>query len=120
MMCRFVACAWGEQTPQLRPLTGQRGCVGEQEGERLRDSERRRESLRKMLLKSPCRVTRVTSCLCSLYSWLEIERRGGGRSVCVICCSVRSGTDDSTISQIFGNMIIALIRCFVLSDQGPF
>lgn len=50
MMCKFVACARREQIPQLKQLTGLRGSVGGQVGERLRDRDIRRETLKKMLL----------------------------------------------------------------------
>lgn len=61
-----------------RLLSAQRGCVGEQEGVRMRDSKRMRKNLSKMLLNRPCRVTRVTSCPCRFFlSWRWREGEGG-------------------------------------------
>lgn len=66
-------------------LSGQRGCLEGEEGERLRDRDRRRERDVVQLLRRPCRVTRVTSCLCSFslrFRGREKRRRNGeeGRS----------------------------------------
>lgn len=78
MMCRFVACAWGEQTPQLRPLSGQRGCVGgtrgrETEGQRQKEGDFEKDVAQ--LLRRPCRVTRVTSCQTVFLSVGDGERK---------------------------------------------
>lgn len=84
MMCRFAACAWGEQTPQLWPLSGQRGCVGRKKGKRLRD--RRRVNLGEMLLSCSgdhARLPRWQAVSTVLLSAGEGEqkKRGGGREV---------------------------------------